>query len=95
MNIYVSNLGHRVTEESLAATFATHGTVYSTIMAMDTRTGYTRGFAFVVMPDATEGTAAIQRINDSIIDGRLIRVEEAIEPRDLPHVHPAAHPTGR
>ena len=80
MNIYISNLGHRITDESLMAVFAAHGTVHATTIVMDTLTGRSRGFAYVHMPDASEAAAAIQRINNSIMDGRTIRAEEAIAP---------------
>lgn len=82
MNIYISNLGHQVTDESLRATFAAHGTVHATTIMMDTLTGRSRGFAYVSMPHTAEAAAAIQRINDSIIDGRKIRAEESIAPEE-------------
>jgi RNA recognition motif-containing protein len=52
--------------------------VHSTTIVMDMLTGHIRGFAYVRMPDAAEAAAAIQHINDSIIDGRKIRAEEAV-----------------
>lgn len=91
MNIYISNLGNRVTEESLNATFSAYGTVNATTIVMDALTGRSRGFAYVDMPVAIEATIAIQRINGSIIDGRLIRAEEAIGSKDFMRPYPAAH----
>lgn len=88
MNIYISNLGHQITDESLWATFAAHGTVHGATIVMDALTGRSRGFGFVEMPDNTEAAAAIQCINDSIIDGRKIRAEEAIVAKKGPRAHP-------
>jgi RNA recognition motif-containing protein len=95
MNIFISNLGYRVTEESLNATFATHGTVCSTTLVTDAHTGHAEGTAIVVMRDATERAAAIQRIDGSIIDGRMIRAIEAVGSEELPRWHPAAQQPAR
>lgn len=95
MIISISNLGYRVTEESLNATFATHGTVSSTTLTRDEHTGHSRGRAIVVMHDARERAAAIQRINGSIMDGRIVRAEEVAERHTQPEEHPAANPNGR
>ena len=93
MNISISNLGYRVTEESLSATFATHGAVCSTTLERDGQGGHSR--ALVVMHDAREGAAAIQRLNGSIMDGRIIRAEEVAGRSELPCEHPVAYRSGR
>ena len=77
MNIYISNLGDRITDESLDATFSTYGTVTSTTVVRDGFNGYPRGVAYVEMPNEAEAIKAIQRLNGSIIDGRFIEVAEA------------------
>lgn len=95
MIISISNLGYRVTEESLSATFATHGTVSSTTLVRDEHTGHSRGMAIVVMHDGRERAAAIQRINGSIMDGCIVRAEEMVEHRKVPAEHPAANRRAR
>ena len=77
MNIYVSNLNHLVTDESLKQTFAAHGEVSSAKIILDQFTGYSRGFGFVDMPDETEANSAIEKINGIEVDGRAIYVKEA------------------
>ena len=59
MNLYVSNLGDQITDESLGAIFATHGKVASARIIKDRFNGYSRGFAFVHMPDDEEAQKAI------------------------------------
>ena len=49
MNLYISNLGDQVTDESLRAVFATYGMVRSSIIIRDEVNGHSRGFAFVDM----------------------------------------------
>jgi len=77
MNIYVSNLGDKITDESLRALFATHGEVSSSHIVLDGFTGYSRGFAFVEMQDDHQAEVAIEKINGSIVDGRAISVQQA------------------
>lgn len=77
MNLYVSNLGEKVTDESLHAIFSTHGTVGSAKVITDHFTGYSRGFGFVDMPDDAEANNAISKINGTVVDGRSLAVKEA------------------
>lgn len=77
MNLYVSNLGEQITDESLHAIFSTHGAVASSNVIKDQFTGNSRGFGFVDMPNEEEASNAIFKINGAILDGRIISVEEA------------------
>lgn len=77
MNIYVSNLNHQVTEETLKNTFSAHGQVNSAKVILDQFTGYSRGFGFVEMPDDQDARTAIEKINGTEVDGRAIYVKEA------------------
>jgi len=77
MNLYISNLGDQITDESLRAIFATYGVVHSARIAKDQFTGYSRGFAFIEMPNEHEAIAAMSRINGSILNGRSVSVEKA------------------
>lgn len=77
MNIYVSNLGDQITDESLRAIFATHGEVSSYKIVKDRFSGYSRGFGFVEMPNETEAQNAIQKINGTVVDGRNVSATKA------------------
>jgi len=77
MNLYVSNLGDKITDDSLEIIFATHGEVRSSKVIKDRFSGYSRGFAFVEMPNDNEAEKAIARINGTVVDGRNIEVKEA------------------
>ena len=81
MRIYVSNLGSQITEESLQAIFSAHGEVSTIEIAMDAFTGSSRGFAFVEMPQALQATAAINHINESVIDGKVISAAQTAPKR--------------
>jgi RNA recognition motif-containing protein len=77
MNLYVSNLGDQITNDSLQIIFATHGEVRSSNIIKDHNTGLSRGFGFIEMPRDEEAQMAMARINGSMINGRNISVQEA------------------
>jgi RNA recognition motif-containing protein len=77
MNLYISNLGDKITDSSLEAIFSTHGAVLSSNVVMDGFTGYPKGFAYVEMANREQAMKAIEKINGAVIDGRTIEVQEA------------------
>lgn len=81
MNIYVGNLSYKASEEELRQAFAAYGQVSSVAIIKDAATGQSRGFAFVEMPDATEGQAAITGLNGKEFKGRPLKINEA-RPRE-------------
>lgn len=81
MNIFVGNLSYQATDDDLREAFEGFGQVTSASVIMDRQTGKSRGFGFVEMPNAQEGQAAIQALNDSPLKGRPVKVNEA-RPRE-------------
>lgn len=77
MNIHVSNLSKSLTQEGLKNLFVAHGEVTSVEIAMDAFTDEPRGFGFVDMPLEEEALAAIAKLDQSELEGRLISVREA------------------
>ena len=77
MNIYIGNLSYDMSEEDLRSSFEDHGTVDSAKIIMDRESGRSEGFGFVEMPDNSEATAAIQELNEAMVNGRPLRVNEA------------------
>ncbi|MFK7815863.1 MAG: RNA recognition motif domain-containing protein [Gammaproteobacteria bacterium] len=77
MNIYIGNLPYSISEEELRELFTTHGEVSSANIIMDRDSGRSKGFGFIEMPDNTQGEAAINAINQTDVQGRSVRVNEA------------------
>ncbi|HEX4953244.1 MAG TPA: RNA-binding protein [Thermoanaerobaculia bacterium] len=81
--IYVGNLPYRTTEDELRRMFEEYGSVLSVNLVNDRETGQPRGFGFVEMEDA-EADAAIEALNNSLMGGRGIKVNEARPRQERP-----------
>lgn len=79
MNIYVGNLPYSAEEEDLRKLFEEFGEVDSVKIIIDKYSGKSKGFGFVEMTNGEEGNEAIQNLNDSDMDGRNLKVNEARE----------------
>jgi len=77
--LYVGNLSYNTTEDGLRNLFSGFGTVASAKIIFDRETGNSKGFGFIEMSTEEEATAAITGTNGHEIDGRQLRVNEAID----------------
>jgi RNA recognition motif-containing protein len=77
MRIYVGNLSYAVTSDELRAIFEAFGTVEYAEVQLKTRTGQSRGFGLVDMPNDAEAEAAIAKLNGSEHQGRPLTVNES------------------
>ncbi len=76
MVIYVSNLGEKVTPDSLEVLFAAYGKVSSSTFFREGVAGNQERFAYIEMMNATQATRAISKLQGSIIDGCRLGVME-------------------
>jgi RNA recognition motif-containing protein len=81
MNIFVAKLNYDTIEDDLRAAFENFGEVTSCFIAHDKMSGRSKGFGFVEMANDDEAQAAIEGLNDTQLDGRVIVVKKA-EPRE-------------
>jgi len=77
--LYVGNLSYNTSEDGLRNLFSGFGNVASVKIIFDRETGNSKGFGFVEMSTDEEANAAIAGTNGKEIDGRQIRVNEAMD----------------
>ncbi|XP_068721397.1 uncharacterized protein [Montipora capricornis] len=75
--IYVGSLSYSTTNESLADHFTQIGEVAEATVIYERDTGRSRGFGFVTFSDPNHVDQAIERLTDSDLDGRQIKVSKA------------------
>ncbi|MFZ2198405.1 MAG: hypothetical protein WAV13_11770, partial [Thermodesulfovibrionales bacterium] len=77
MNILVRNLSKAVTERELVLMFMKFGTVKSFNIITDKKTGASKGFGFVDMPEQSEAVAAIKALDGKFARGQKLRVKKS------------------
>ncbi len=82
--LFVGSLAWATNDDGLAAHFASCGTVASAKVVTDRESGRSRGFGFVEYENDAEADAAVEKLNNSDLDGRQITVNEARPREDKP-----------
>lgn len=77
--LYIGNLSYNTVDATLRSVFQNYGTVASAKIITDRDTGASKGFGFVEMGSQNEAQAAITALNGTELDGRMIKVNEAID----------------
>ncbi len=77
--IYVGNLSYKTYEDALRGQFQAFGQVDSVKIITDRDSGQSKGFGFVEMGSDSEAQAAIQGMNGREVDGRQLKVNEAMD----------------
>jgi RNA recognition motif-containing protein len=75
MDIHVSNLPFKITDEQLTELFAKYGKVESVNIIVDRRTKLKKGFGFVKMPKLSEAQVAVAELNGFEILERKLKCE--------------------
>ena len=81
MKLYVGNMPFSMDESQVRSLFEPHGAVDSVAIITDRETGRPRGFGFVEMEDDESCRAAMRALDNYMVDGRNLKVNEA-KPRN-------------
>jgi len=75
--LYVGNLPYSASDSSLNELFSKCGEVVSAKVITDADSGRSKGFGFVEMSNTDEAKKAIEQLDNTELDGRNIKVNEA------------------
>jgi len=76
--LYVGGVNYQTTDEKLKTEFEKAGVVISAKVITDRDTGRSKGFGFVEMSSEDEAKKAMEMFNGNEVDGRRVKVNEAI-----------------
>ncbi len=76
MNILITDLSRKTTEDELSKLFKAFGTISSTNIVMDNKTGKSKGFGFVEMANEKEALIAIKKLHKTKVNGQKISVKK-------------------
>ncbi len=79
MKLFVGGLAWATTAETLKEAFEAFGTVTEATVVSDRDTGRSRGFGFVAFENEADGRKALESMEGAVLDGRNIRVSEAVQ----------------
>jgi RNA recognition motif-containing protein len=73
--LYVGNLASSVTSDDLVEHFSRAGEVIGALAVSDKVSGICRGFGFVEMADFSDLAVAFSLLNNTELNGQVIRIE--------------------
>ncbi|KAL2432166.1 hypothetical protein ABEF95_000258 [Exophiala dermatitidis] len=79
--LFIGGLAWHTTDETLYEGFSQFGNIEEAVVVKDRDTNRSRGFGFVRFATKAEADEAMQRMNNTQFDGRLIRVDHAQDSR--------------
>ena len=82
MNIFVAKLSSKTKSEDLEQLFKKFGEVTSAKVVVDRKTGFSKRYGFVEMSDDQAANEAIEKLNDTELDGSQIVVKISLPKTD-------------
>jgi RNA recognition motif-containing protein len=82
MNIFVAKLSSGTKSEDLEQLFSKFGEVTSAKVVVDRQTGFSKHYGFVEMSDEQSAFEAIEKLNDTELDGSQIVVKLSVPRTD-------------
>lgn len=77
MKLFIGNLNEKIEDVHLKTAFQDFGKVVSAIVVRDKKTGISKGYGFVEMPDEEEAAQVIRTVNGGKWEGKIISVKKA------------------
>jgi RNA recognition motif-containing protein len=82
MNIFVAKLSSGTKSQDLEQLFSKFGEVISAKIVVDRETGFSKRYGFVEMADEQAAYEAIDKLNDTELDGSQIVVKMSVQKTD-------------
>jgi cold-inducible RNA-binding protein len=77
MKLYVGNLSKQVTDAQLNDLAVQYGTLVSANVAVERKSGESKGFGFIDFSNDDEARAAITALDGRDVNGQALKVNEA------------------
>jgi cold-inducible RNA-binding protein len=79
--LFIGGLNFRTSEDGLRSVFEAIGAIEEVKIVTDYETGRSKGFGFVTFADPAHASEAIAQFDGQEVDGRRVKVSEAIDNR--------------
>ena len=88
MNIFIAKLSSGTKSQDLEQLFRKFGEVTSAKVVTDRRTGLSKRYGFIEMPDEQAAYEAIDKLNDTEMNGSKIVVKMSVPKNETPPEEP-------
>ncbi|XP_071069524.1 RNA-binding motif protein, X chromosome-like isoform X2 [Dasypus novemcinctus] len=78
--LFIGGLSQETNEKALEAVFGKYGPIAEVLLMKDRETNKSRGFAFITFENPANAKDAVKDMNGKSLDGKTIKVEQAIKP---------------
>jgi len=92
--LFIGGLSWGTVDASLREAFEVFGEVSEARVVTDRETGRSRGFGFVTMVEDEDGDKAIAALDGKPLDGRAVKVSEALDRGGVRHAPRLTEPGG-
>ncbi len=93
--LFVGGLSWGTTDEGLRRAFLDFGEVLEAKVITDRDTGRSRGFGFVTFAQEEDAKTALSKMDGTSLDGKVIRVTEAMEKSPRGAYRSGGYPRGQ
>lgn len=77
MKLYIGNLDEKIEAYHLKEAFQEFGAVKNAVIVSDKKTGVSRGFGFIEMPNDEEAQNVIDNVNGGKWEGKILNIRKA------------------
>ena len=75
MKFQITNISRKLSEDGLRKIFASYGEITECSLVMDSKTGKSKGFGFVVMKNEESGLTAMRELTGFKVDNIKLKIK--------------------
>ncbi len=75
MKLQITNIARNLSEDDFQKIFEKFGPLDECVLVLDSKTGKSKGFGFVVIDNAANAKKAVEMLNGRVVNGQKIKVK--------------------
>ena len=75
MKLQITNIARNLSEDDFQKIFEKFGPLDECVLVLDSKTGKSKGFGFVVIDNAASAKKAVEMLNGRVVNGQKIKVK--------------------
>jgi RNA recognition motif-containing protein len=75
VKLQITNIARNLSEDDFQKIFEKFGPLDECVLVLDSKTGKSKGFGFVVIDNAASAKKAVEMLNGRVVNGQKIKVK--------------------